>query len=593
MAKKNKNLQKPGIRSPICTTLGHVDHGKSTLLDTIRGSSIVNSEAGQITQEIGASIVPMNIIRKICGNLLDTLNLKFTIPGLLFIDTPGHEAFTSLRKRGGNLADIAILVVDINEGFKPQTIEALEILKRSKTPFVVAANKIDLISGFRNFGGPLIKNINHQQEQVINTIENQLYEIVGKLAEFGFESERFDRLDDFTKQIAIIPISARSNIGIAELLMILSGLAQKYLQENLKFNLDNDAKAIILEVKEEKGLGLTLDVIVYDGNIKVGDTVVIGSIHKPIITKVKALLEPAPLVEIRDKKARFKSVKQVYAATGVKIAAQNIDDAIAGMPLRGANKENLESIKKEIQEEIKEVLIETDSEGIIIKADSLGSLEALTLILKEKDIKIRRAAIGDISKKDLIDAKADKERLNHVILGFNVKLDAPIDGEVKTITNKVIYKLVEDFEKWVEDQKELEKKEEFEGLPKLAKFRIIEGYVFRQSNPAVVGIEVITGNLKSNSGVMNKEGKEIAKLKGIQHEQKNIEVAEKGKQVAVSLEGATVGRQIKEGDVLYTYINEEIFKKFKELKKYLLPEELDLLKEIAEIQRKKNPVWGI
>ena len=245
------------IRSPLCVVLAHVDHGKTSILDKIRGSAITKGEAGGITQAIGASIIPLEIIKKICGKLLEALNMKFTIPGLLFIDTPGHASFTSLRKRGGNLADIAILVIDINEGLKPQTIESIEILKQYKTPFIIAANKIDLISGWQPKDMPIITNIEQQGENIRKLLDKKIYELVGKLAERGFNSERFDRVDDFTKSIAIVPTSAKTGEGIPELLMVLTGLAQKFLEKCLNCDTQGPAKGTILEgcsLRTEEGI---------------------------------------------------------------------------------------------------------------------------------------------------------------------------------------------------------------------------------------------------------------------------------------------------------------------------------------------------
>ena len=595
MAKRKMHASGPEIRSPICTTLGHVDHGKSTLLDTIRGSSIVNTEAGMITQAIGASIVPLDNVRKVCGKLLESLKLNFTIPGLLFIDTPGHAAFTSLRKRGGNLADIAILVVDINDGFKPQTIEALEILKSSKTPFVIAANKIDLIGGFVDHKGPLLQNIAQQSSHVQQILETKLYEIVGTLSEYSINSERFDRVEDFTKQVAIIPISAKQKIGISEILMVVAGLAQRFLEMCLHCDLKGPAKGVILEVKEEKGLGKTIDVIIYDGTIRVNDLIAVGAIDGIIQTKVKALLEPAPLSEIRDKKANFRSVKQVSAATGIKIAAPGLDNTIAGMPIHVYTKETEDTVFDDIQQELDEVLIQTDKKGIIIKADSIGSLEALIFILKEKDIPIRKAKIGNISKKDILDASSniEAEPLYGVILGFNVSCDIEDTQGVKILTNDVIYRLIDDLESWQEQKEKEMQTEEFNKLTKPFKARIMQGYVFRQSNPAVVGMEIMQGTIKTNVAVANIDGKQVSRIKGLQLEQKNIDSADAGKQVAVSLEGVTVGRQVKEGDILYSEIPEEEFKELKEFKKLLSQEQKDLLKEIAQIKRRNNPVWGV
>ncbi len=582
-------------RSVICTFMGHVDHGKSSILDRIRSTSIVETEPGRITQAIGASIVPLDTIKNIAGDLLSMLNIELTIPGLLFIDTPGHAAFTNLRKRGGNLADIAILVIDINEGIMPQTLECIEILKTYKTPFIVALNKIDLIQGWQEKEGSLLQKINAQPEPIKEILDKKLYELVGKLSEQGFNSERFDRIEDFTKQITIIPVSAKTGEGIPELLVMIAGLAQKYLEQSLKVNLAGPAKGTILEVKEESGLGTTLDLILFDGSLAVNDTIVIGSPNEAIVTKVRALLEPLPLSEMRDKKAKFSRVEQVKAATGVKIAAPELKDAVAGMPLRSVKDNDIEKVKQEIKHEVEEVLIETDEQGIIIKADSLGSLEALTKLLKEEGIAIRSASIGNISKKDILDAETnyDKDPFTAVILGFNILPPDSSSPKVKLLTNNVIYKLIEDYESWKESEKKRQQENVLDTLNRPFKMEILKGCIFRQSNPAIVGVDVNAGILRTSMPVMDKDGRELARIKEIQLNQENVEKAVKGQQVAVSLPGVTAGRQINEGDTLYSLIPEEHYRKMKELKHNLTHEEIEILKEIAEIMRKTNPLWGI
>jgi len=583
------------LRSPICTVVGHVDHGKSSILDRIRGTSIIKSEAGAITQAIGASIIPLHIIKKICGDVLAS-KMDFTIPGLLFIDTPGHAAFTNLRKRGGNLADIAILVIDINEGLKPQTIESIEILKQYKTPFIIAANKIDLLAGWKSSNNPLLQNINEQSQLTVQDIEKKLYEIVGKVSEHALNAERFDRVDDYTTQVAIVPVSAQTGEGIPELLMVISGLAQKYLEKCLECDAQGTAKGIILEVKEEKGIGKSMDVILHDGSLKVNDTLVIGDINEPIVTKVRALFEPAPFSEMRDKKSKFNSVKEVNAAIGVKIAAPNIENVVAGMPIYGATKDNIDKVKEEDQSQVEEVLIETDKNGIIIKADSLGSLEALIKLLKEEEIDIKKAGIGNISKKDIADAAANFEEdpFDCVILGFNSNDESGIcDEKVKILSSKVIYELIENYKKWLAEEKRKKEAGELDGLIQPAKFEVMKGYVFRQSNPAIVGVEILAGCLKSNSPIMTQTGKRLSTVKNIQADKETVDKAEKGKEVATSIPNITVGRQISEGDILYSDMPEEDFKKFKELKDLLSEDQKMVLKEIAEIKREHNVVWGI
>jgi len=591
-------------RRPIVTVLGHVDHGKSSILDRIRGTAVVAREAGGITQAIGCSIVPIKTIQTICGPLLNTIKSGLTIPGLLFIDSPGHAAFTSLRKRGGSLADIAILVVDINEGFKPQTAESIEILKANKVPFIIAASKIDLIHGWKYDQKKfLLDNINSFDYNIQGNFEKKMYEIVAQVAEHGIQGERFDRVSDFTKQVAIIPVSAFTGQGIPELLMVLTGLAQKYLEKQLEVEEKGYCEGTILEVKEEKGLGMTIDCIIYNGKLRVNDALIIGSIDQPIVTKIRALLEPAELAEMREKKSKFKNVKEVIAATGVKIAAPELEKAIAGMPLRGSSgkAEEVERLKQEVQQQVGEVLSFTEQEhGVMIKSDTIGGLEALRHLLEEKNIPVASASLGDITKKDIskLETLKEKDEFTGVLLGFNVKIAPDIVEYAKMkgltlILNEVIYKTIEDYEKYVDALKKEIEKRELANLVRPCKFLLMKGYIFRQSNPAIAGVDIEVGKIRTGDPIMRGDGMRISSVKSLGEAQESLTVAEQGKQLAMAMDGVTIGRQVKEGDYLYTDIPEEDFKKLKELKKHLSKKELDVLKEIAEIKRKDNPVWGV
>lgn len=589
-------------RRPIITLLGHVDHGKSSILDKIRGTTVVSREAGGITQAIGCSIVPLRIIKQICGNLLNIFKSGLNIPGLLFIDSPGHAAFTSLRKRGGSLADIAILVVDINEGFKPQTIESIEILKSNKVPFVVAANKIDLIPRWKYDNSKLLlQNIEGLDYPIQGEFEKRMYELVGKFSELGLQSERFDRVQDYTQQIAIIPVSAHTGQGIPELLMVLAGLAQRYLEKQLQVEVEGNGKGTILEVKEEKGLGTTIDALIYNGKVKVGDTLVVGSLDKPFTVKIRALLEPEELSEMREKKSSFKNVKEVVAAIGVKISAPGLDEAIAGMPLRSTNnQQDIEMLKQEIEEEVGEVMsFESEEQGVMIKADTIGGLEALRNLLQEKNIPIASAALGDLTKKDLssLESLRDKDEFTGILLGFNINIPPAIEEQIKTkklkiITHDVIYKVIEDYENYINSLKREIEMQQLNKLVRPCKFAILKGYLFRQSNPAIVGVEIEIGKIKSGDPIMNSDGKRISSVKSMQEGKDSVTIAEQGKQVAMAMDNVTVGRQINEGDFLYTDIPEDDFKKLKELRANLSKREIEILKEIAEIKRRTNPVWG-
>lgn len=580
------------IRKPIVTVVGHVDHGKTSLLDAIRQTTVVEGEAGKITQAIGASIIPLETIERVCKDLIKE-SLK--IPGLLFIDTPGHAAFSSLRKRGGSLADIAIVIVDINEGFKPQTEEAIEILKAEKTPFIVLANKVDLIQGWDKKSDFILKNIPLQSPEVQKRIETKMYELVGSLYEkFEINADRFDRVQDYTKQIAIVPISAMTKEGLSEALMVLIGLVQKYLEKGLECDVSGYAKGTILEVKEQKGLGKVLDVIIYDGTLRAGDPITIGGINGPIHTKVRGLFEPTAHSEMMEKKAKYQSVKEVVAATGVRIFAPNVNDVIAGMPLVSCNQDS-NVCGFDVQDQINEVLIENEGEvGLIIKADTIGSLEALTVLLKERNIPIRKATLGPVTRKDVIDAESNYEKdiSKAVVLAFNVDGEESTD-KVKVIKSKIIYEILDKFEEW---QIKIQKSEEEKELSKLVmpcKIEIMKGYVFRQSNPAIAGVSVEGGVLKSGISLMKKDGKEITRVKGLQVEQKTVSKVEKGKEASCSMDGITIGRQVDEGDTLYSSMPEADFVKLKGLKHLLKKEELELMKEIALIKRSQNPMWGV
>ncbi|MBS3176396.1 translation initiation factor IF-2 [Candidatus Woesearchaeota archaeon] len=586
------------LRKVLISVLGHVDHGKTSLLDRIRQTTVAEGEAGHITQSIGASIIPQETLKRVCGHLLKGQDIK--IPGMLAIDTPGHAAFISLRKRGGALADIAILVVDMNEGFKPQTIEAIEILKSVKTPFIIAANKIDLLKGWQKKSDMLLQNISQQKPETIHDFENKLYQLVGKLAEVaGMNADRFDRVQDYTNQVAIVPLSAKTGEGIPELLMVLIGLAQKYLEKNLKVEVRGPAKGTILEYKEDKGLGQTVDVIMYDGSLHVNDTIILAGLNGPIVTKVKTLLEPYPHADMREHKTKYHSVRVVHAAAGVKISAKNIETALVGMSIISvpSNKsEDIERAKKIVQEQVSDVLFTKKEKGIIVKADSLGSLEAVERLLTEKNIPIRQAGIGNITRKDIIDAETNYEQdpLTSVILGFNVENPEELQTErVKVITSNIIYTILDDFEAWQAEQKRKQEAKELEAVTKPAKIQMLKDYIFRQSNPAIVGIEVLAGIVKNNTQLMNKKGEPVTTLKGLQHEKKAILQLEKGKQAAASLTNVTIGRQLQPDDILYTVITEKEFRILKEFKEFLSEDEKMALKEIVTIMRETNPVWGI
>lgn len=569
------------------TSTKNIDHGKTTLLDCIRGTTVTRLEPGMITQYVGASYVPIETIQKICGDLLQKLKIEIIVPGLLFIDTPGHAAFITLRRRGGAVSDLAILVVDITEGFQEQTDESLKVLKEFKTPFVVAATKIDKIQGWFPLKNTCFtESFSKQNEIVKDELEKRIYTIVAQLSERGFNSERFDRVEDFRKQVAVVPCSGITGEGIPELLVVLAGLAQHFLKDRLEIS--DVAKGVVLEVKETVGFGTTIDVIVYDGKVRKGDFLVIGG-KKPIASKIRALLRPKPLQELRVEK-QFESVEEVNAAAGIKIAAPNLEEVAAGSPIRFVSSEDeIEKAKAEVQKEVEEVEFLKQIDGIIVKADTLGSLEAMVKILSEENIPIRKAEVGHVTKQDVIEAQNVSDEFRKVILAFNVKILEEAKGiakdlKIEIFQNNIIYRLIEDYKEWFEKKKEMKIKEKMEKLVWPGKIKILPGYVFRVSKPAIFGIEVLAGRIKPKVVLLNKEGKEIGEIKEIQREMQTIPEAKAGDKVAISMEEPTVGRQIKEGEILYVKVPEEDLKEIlTEFKNELTESELKVIEELKEI----------
>ena len=287
------------------------------------------------TELIRASLLPSETIRQICGDLLQQFHFELKVPGLLFIDTPGHETFSNLRRRGGSAADIAILVVDVTKGIEPQTVESINILKSRKTPFIVAANKIDAIPGRKSQpDSSFLRSLKDQFPEVQTKLDNRVYTIIGTLSRLGFRAERFDRISEFRQNVAIVPVSGRKT-GEEFQNYLRSSLALRRRTLKRVQVTSGPARGTVLEVKDRPGLGTTVNAIIYDGSLKVHDTIVLGGRDRPIVTEVRAILVPKPLDEIRDPRDRFTSVRRVTAASGVKIAAPSLESALAGSTILG------------------------------------------------------------------------------------------------------------------------------------------------------------------------------------------------------------------------------------------------------------------
>jgi translation initiation factor 5B len=592
-------LSRKALRQPIVVVLGHVDHGKTTLLDKIRGTAIVKKEPGEMTQEVGASLVPSSVIEKVAEPIKKVIPVRLEIPGLLFIDTPGHELFSNLRRRGGSVADIAILVVDLMEGFQRQTTESVEILKSKKVPFIVAANKVDRIPGWKpQPNSSILDSMNKQSKNVLDYMDRKLYDIVLRLSELGLSAERFDRIKDFTKAIAVVPVSGKTGEGLPELLALLAGLTQHFMKGKLKFA-EGPAKGVVMEVKEEPGLGTTVDVIIYEGILKKNDIIVLGGLNGAIITRVRGILLPKPLQDLRISRSEFAPIDEVYAASGVKVLASNLEDAVAGAPLLVAESEDkAKELAKIVEEEIQSLKISKNVSGVVVKADSLGGLEAMIEALNREGIPIRLADVGPVSKRDVIEAElSGKDNTEYgAILAFKVKVLPNVDvSSIKLFQSDIIYQVLEEYKKWINELRELQKRRTLESIVLPGKLRIIPGYVFRRSDPAIVGVEVVGGVIRPSYPLMRGDGKRVGEILQIQDNKKTLDRATRGMSVAVSIKGdIVVGRNVEEGEVLYTDPAEsDLQVLLTQFKREVSQDMEEVIREVVKVKRKVNPLFAL
>ena len=600
---KGKEHEEGGMserRQPIVAVLGHVDHGKTSLLDHVRSlgeqsrSSVMDREAGGITQHFGATEVPSEVLNQLCAPLLG--GKTFDSPGLLFIDTPGHHSFSSLRSRGGSLADIAILMVDIMEGCRPQTKESLRILKQSKTPFVVAGNKVDRIHGWdAEEGRSMAISMRGQSKESLGLFDQRYWELVGQFAEEGFNLERYEKIKDFTKEIAMVPISAREGEGIQDLLAVVIGLAERYLSDQLT-DVDGSGEATVLEMKEERGLGKTLDLILHRGSIRKGDEIVLVSDRGGISTHVKGLFSPRGMSEMRDAGDRWDNTEAAYAAAGVKISAPSLDGVLVGTTLRVVNSDVERSAAIAAADEEANLSIELDEEGVCIKSDTVGGLEALAKELREVGVPIREASIGKVSRRDVRSAEASSDPLHRIIMAFSTEILEEAEDEissseagVKHIGSDIIYRILEEREEWVESRKNELEEESREIVVYPGRIMLLPDHTFRVSKPAVVGVRVLAGRVHIGQGLL-KDGNRVGRSKSIRSGQESLKEARQGAEVAISIDGVTVGRQIEEGDILLVDIPESHARKLRKLE--MTPVEEEVYEELLSIHRKNDHFWG-
>ncbi|KJX98466.1 mitochondrial translation initiation factor IF-2 like protein [Zymoseptoria brevis] len=577
---------KDNLRSPICCILGHVDTGKTKLLDKIRQTNVQEGEAGGITQQIGATYFPVEALQKKTAVVNQDGAFEFKIPGLLVIDTPGHESFSNLRSRGSGLCNIAILVVDIMHGLEPQTLESMKLLRDRKTPFIVALNKIDRLYGWKMIANNGFRDsLSLQKKSVQDEFRDRLEKTKLAFAEHGFNSELFYENKSMAKFVSLCPTSAHTGEGIPDMLKLLTTLTQERMSGQLMYL--SEVECTVLEVKVIEGLGTTIDVVLSNGVLNEGDRIVLCGTEGAITTDIRALLTPAEMKELRVK-SQYVHNKSVKAALGVKIAANGLDNAIAGSRLLVVkdkdDEDEIEELEEDVMGDLENLMsrIAKSGRGVTVQASTLGSLEALLEFLKVSKIPVANISIGPVHKRDVITASTMLEKAKEyaVMLCFDVKVDKEAielaeQMGVKIFTAEIIYHLFDDFTRHMAALA-AQKKEESKML---AVFPCVlrPVAVFNKKDPIVVGVDVIEGNLRINTPIAAVKQNSVTGLKeiftlgrvtSIERDHKQLQICKKGApSVAIKIEGSnqpTYGRQIEEKDTLYSHISRKSIDTLKE-----------------------------
>ena len=515
---------KDDLRSPICCILGHVDTGKTKLLDKIRQTNVQEGEAGGITQQIGATYFPVEALQKKTAVVNPDNAFEFKVPGLLVIDTPGHESFTNLRSRGSSLCNIAILVVDIMHGLEPQTLESMRLLRDKKTPFIVALNKIDRLYGWKQIANNGFRDsLSMQSKSVQNEFRDRLEKTKLAFSEQGFNAELYYENKSMAKYVSLVPTSAHTGEGIPDMLKLLVTLTQERMTRQLMYLAE--VECTVLEVKVIEGLGTTIDVVLSNGVLHEGDRIVLCGTEGAISTDVRALLTPAEMKELRVK-SQYVHNKTVKAALGVKIAANGLDNAIAGSRLLVAknkdDEDEIEELEEDVMGDLENLMskISPTKRGVTVQASTLGSLEALLEFLRVSKIPVANISIGPVHKRDVITASTMLEKAKEfaVMLCFDVKVDKDAQEladqmGVTIFTAEIIYHLFDDFTKHMKALNEAKKEES----KMLAVFPCVlrPVAIFNKKDPIVIGVDVIDGNLRMNTPIAAVKHNSVTNVKEI------------------------------------------------------------------------------
>jgi translation initiation factor 5B len=570
-AEKNRSLAV--LRAAVVCVLGHVDTGKTKILDKLRRTNVQDGEAGGITQQIGATNVPISAIKEQIKFVEGFVDAELRIPGLLIIDTPGHESFSNLRSRGSSLCDIAVLIVDIMHGLEPQTIESLNLLKRKKTPFIVALNKVDRLYDWKTMNRKDMRYvIKAQAPHTQLEFEHRTKQVVLQFAEQGLNASLFYDNPDIRRYVSLVPTSAITGDGIGNLLALIVDSCQNMLDKRLMYS--EELQATVLEVKVIPGLGTTIDAILVNGKLHEGDTIVLAGTEGPIVTQIRSLLMPQPMKELRVKNA-YVEYKEIQAAQGIKIAGKDLEKAIAGLNLLVAQKpDEVDILLEEVSRDLRSALsnIKLQERGVYVQASTLGSLEALLEFLRTSKIPYSNIRIGPVVKKDVMKASTMLEHENQyaTILAFDVKVERDAQDladslGVKIFQADIIYHLFDKFMAYREELRQ-RKREEFKHIAVFpCKLKVLPQFIFNSRDPIVMGVMIEAGIIKEGTPICvpSREFVDLGLVTSIEVNHKAVESARKGQEVCIKIDPIPgeapkmFGRHFDEKDFLVSKISRQ------------------------------------
>ena len=620
----NKEIQINNFRCPIFTIMGHVDTGKTTLLDYLRKTSVQSHEAGGITQQIGTTLLTRDIISKQINlsdaNLDANLKIDIKIPGLLLIDTPGHESFEILRKLGSKLADIAIVIIDIMHGLEPQTIESIKFLKESNVPFMFVLNKIDRLYGWNNQNLSGNKLLDAQNFNTKEEFYSRFKQIQTQIMIQGINSELYWSNTSVDDTINIIPISAVTGQGISDLLTCIINYSQTFLSEQIKWV--EQLECIIMEISNDNTYGYTLDCILKNGQLSKGDTIQIQSHSNIIKTKIKNILT---IPENKDSKyiSKYTQHQTIKGTCQIKIVASNIETSQIGSKIfliPNETKSKSFSIEKvEIEEKVEEQnKIQLNSQGICIFTSTKGSMESFIQYAQTNTelinpIQIAYTSIGNVNKKELVkfnlintsstlgitdiinSLENELKPENICVLAFEVEIDKEAiqyakDNKIHIFHDNTIYRLFNQYKEFA-NTLYLDRKEKMRTntvFPCILK--IIESNIFNKKNPLIIGVEVLEGTLHLGTPLIIIPSKTlIGKVVGIQVNKQDVKVGKTGQSICIKIDnisnpGIMYGRHFTHKDLLYPNITRasiDLLKKY--FKKDISKEDIGLLVKLKKL----------